>query len=144
MWYLANLDASGIEGLSALLEQRQLERTARMLGRRAIVSAEEAAALTRFHWAYERSLIDSVERFVPLANGQRAALEARLDTLEEAYGSGGEPAGATGEAARVYRRNPDPKGPMTVFGYDYLVDHSRQGARRGSRIEELSRSARGR
>ena len=122
-WYLANLDASGIEGLSALLERRQLERTARMLGRRAAVSAEETAALTRFHWAYERSLIDSVERFVPLANGQRAALEARLVELEAAYGSGGEPARATGEAARVYRRNPDPKGPMTVFGYDYLVDH---------------------
>lgn len=122
-WYLANLDASGIEGLSALLERRQLERTARMLGRRAAVSAEEAAALTRFHWAYERSLIASVERFVPLANGQRGALEARLAALEAAYGSGGEPARATGEAARVYRRNPDPKGPMTVFGYDYLVDH---------------------
>lgn len=59
---------------------------------------------------------------MPLANGQRAALEARLAALEAAYGSGGEPARATGEAAR-YRRNPDPKGPMTVFGYDYLVDH---------------------
>ena len=132
-WYLANLDASGIEGLSALLERRQLERTARMLGRRAAVSADEAAALTRFHWGYERGLIDSVERFVPLTTGQRAVLEARLAALEAAYGSGGEPGRATGEGALVYRRNPDPKGPMTVFGYDYLVD--RLGKERAEALE---------
>jgi aminopeptidase YwaD len=122
-WYLANLDASGIDGLMALLERRQLERTARMLGRRVVMSADEATVLTRFHWAYERGVIDSVERFVPLASGHRSALEARLVALEAAYGSGGEPVRVTGEAARVYQRNPDPKGPMTVFGYDYLVDH---------------------
>jgi aminopeptidase YwaD len=122
-WYLANLDASAIDGLMALLERRQLERTARMLGRRVVMSADEATVLTRFHWAYERGVIDSVERFVPLASGPRSALEARLVALEAAYGSGGEPVRATGEAARVYQRNPEPKGPMTVFGYDYLVDH---------------------
>ena len=90
-WYLANLDASGIDGLSALLERRQLERTARMLGRRAAMPSDEAAVLTRFHWAYERGVIDSVERFASLAPGQRAALEARLAALASAYGSGGEP-----------------------------------------------------
>ena len=132
-WYLANIDASGIDGLTALLERRQLERTARMLGRRAAVPADEASALTRFHWAYERGVIDSVERFVPLTTGQRAMLEARLEALEAAYGSGGEPGRATGEGAIVYRRNPDPKGPMAVFGYDFLVD--RLGKERAKALE---------
>ena len=27
-----------------------------------------------------------------------------------------------GEAAWVYRRSPEPKGPLAVFGYDYLAD----------------------
>ncbi len=132
-WYLANLDESDIPGLSSLLERKQLERTADMVGLRAAASADESDAQTRFHWAYERGVIDSINRFVPLASEQGAALAARLRTLESAYGSGGEPTRAAAEGAPVYRRNPTPKGPMAVFGYDYLADHL--GAERAKALE---------
>jgi hypothetical protein len=121
-WYLANLDAPHIDGLVAVLERRQLERTARMLERRAHLSPEDAAAVTRGHWDYERGVIDSIARFVPQAAVPRTALETRLAALQRTYGTGGRKPPAQGEAARIYRRNPTPKGPMTVFGYDYLVD----------------------
>jgi hypothetical protein len=121
-WYLANLDAADADGLASLLERRQLERTSRMLERRARLSAEDAAATTRFHWDYERGVIDSIGRFVPQAAVQRTKLEARLAVLRRTYGSGGRPSPVSGDAARVYRRNPEPRGPMEVFGYDYLAD----------------------
>ncbi len=121
-WYLANLGAAQVDGLASLLERRQLERTSRMLKRRAGLSADDAAAVTRFHWEYERGVIDSIERFVPQAAGQRSTLGARLAVLQRTYGAGGTPMAAKGDAARVYRRNPVPKGPMVVFGYDYLAD----------------------
>jgi len=121
-WYLANLDAGGVDGLVSLLERRQLERTSRMLERRANLSAEDAAAMTRFHWDHEHGVIDSIGRFVPEAAVSRTTLEARLAVLQRAYGSGGRPLSVRGDAARVYRRNPEPKGPMVVFGYDYLAD----------------------
>lgn len=121
-WYLANLDSAHVDGLASLLERRQLERTSRMLERRAKLSADDAAAITRFHWDYERGVIDSIERFVPQAAVQRTTLEARLAVLQRTYGTGGEQRPAKGDAARVYRRNPNPKGPMVVFGYDYLAD----------------------
>lgn len=121
-WYLANLDAAHVDGLASLLERRQVERTSRMLERRAQLSADDAAAVTRFHWDYERGVIDSIGRFVPQAAVQRTMLEARLGVLQRTYGTGGERLPAKGDAARVYRRNPDPKGPMVVFGYDYLAD----------------------
>lgn len=121
-WYLANLDASNVDRLASLLERHQLERTSRMLERRAGLSADDAAAVTRFHWEYERGVVDSIERFVPQAAAQRTALESRLADLQRSYGTGGTKPPARGEAARVYIRNPAPKGPMVVFGYDYLAD----------------------
>ena len=121
-WYLANLDATRLDGLVALLDQHQLERTARMLERREGLSADDAAAVTRFHWEYERGVIDSIAPFASLTAAQRATLETRLTDLKRIYGSGSEPPPATGDAAIVYRRNPTPKGPMVGFGYDYLAD----------------------
>ncbi|MCM2310275.1 MAG: M28 family peptidase [Steroidobacteraceae bacterium] len=122
-WYLANLGAAHVDGLVSLIERRQLERTSRMLERRAKLSADDAAAINRFHWEYESGVIDSIQRFVPQAAMQRSTLEARLAVLQRTYGVGGTPLPAKGDAARVYRRKPAPKGPMVVFGYDYLVDH---------------------
>jgi hypothetical protein len=121
-WYLANLGAADMGRLASLLERRQLERTARMLERRAGLSAGDAAALMRFHWAYERGVIDSIERFMPVEAAERSKLESRLAALRHAYGDGGTQPPAKGDAARVYRRNPKPKGPMSVFGYDYVLD----------------------
>jgi len=140
-WYLANLDSAHVDGLAALLERRQLERTSRMLERRAKLSADDAAAITRFHWDYERGVIDSIERFVPQAAVQRTTLEARLAVLQRTYGTGGKQRPAEGDAARVYRRNPNPKGPMVVFGYDYLA--GRLGKDRAEALQLRRASAAG-
>ncbi|HEX7374470.1 MAG TPA: M28 family peptidase, partial [Steroidobacteraceae bacterium] len=139
-WYLANVDTGKADGLVSLLERGQLDRTSRMLARRARLSAEDAAATTRFHWEYERGVIDSIGRFVQLTPVQRGTLEARLALLERAYGSGGKPLPVTGEAARVYRRNPEPKGPMAVFGYDYLADRLGDERARGLQLLDYSTS----
>jgi aminopeptidase YwaD len=122
-WYLANLDAAATAGLATLTERHQLARTAEMLARRADLTADDAAALARFHWAYEQGVIDSVARFAPAGWVERVATEQRLHRLAEVYGPGSVTARAAGEAAVVYRRNADPKGPMSVFGYDYFTDH---------------------
>jgi hypothetical protein len=121
-WYLANLSAPD-EALFRVLSQKRLERTARMLGRKAVLPDEEAAALARFHWAYERAMLESVARFVPLDEGSRTAATQQIDGLAQLYGDGGEAPVAQGAVAVVYRRGATPKGPMVVFGYDYLVDH---------------------
>ncbi len=122
-WYLANLGEEQVDGLLQLLEQGRLERTARMLARRAALPGDESAAYTRFHWSYERELVDSIERFVPLTAQQRARAAHELDTLADLYGGGGEVPPVQGTGAVVYRRMNEPRGPMSVFGYDYLEDH---------------------
>ncbi len=35
---------------------------------------------------------------------------------------------AKGEGAVIYRRHGEPRGPMTVFGYDYFADHAKAAA----------------
>lgn len=121
-WYLANLGPSQAPALVELIERGQLERTAQMLRRRGSLAADEADVLSRFHWQYERGVIDSVARFVALTDAQQRRLHERIDALARLYGSGGVAPRAAGTGAVVYRRNPDLKGPLEDFSYEYLVD----------------------
>ncbi|HEX9636594.1 MAG TPA: M28 family peptidase [Acidobacteriota bacterium] len=129
---LAGLRAEQAGELWSLLEAASLARTATILGRRAGLPAEEALNLTRFHCSYERAQLDSIGRFVhvPEAVGAEAA---RFYAGLEALVGGSEPAPAPrGEGALVFRRRPEPKGPLAVFGYDYLAD--RYGPERAQQL----------
>ncbi len=122
-WYLANLDGADTDDLLGVVNQQRLVRAARMLGRAATLDSGEAAVLQRFHWAYERELADSIGRFATLTPAQRSATARQIAELSRLYGDGGVAPESRGAAASVYTRNEQPKGPMSVFGYDYLVDH---------------------
>ncbi len=122
-WYLANLATADTGQLLGVLDQKRLVRTARMLGRSNALPRDEAAVLQRFHWAYERELVESVGRFAALTSAQRSAVARQIEELARLYGDGGMAPNSLGATAIVYWRNENPKGPMSVFGYDYLVDH---------------------
>jgi hypothetical protein len=121
-WYLANLGMPEAPGLIDLVERGQLERTADMLRRRATRAPAEADVLSRFHWQYERGVIASIDRWVPLRPEQRRRLEERIDALADTYGTGGAAPRPTGAGAVVYRRNPALKGPMVDFSYEFVAD----------------------
>src|SRR5262249_34893798 len=106
-----------------VLQAQSLRRTARMLERRAALEPVDAANLTRFHFRYERSLIDSMERFFKVPDDVRSQAEVFFANLEKLAGESGSDAPPLGDGAVVFHRNPDVKGQMTVFGYDYLTDH---------------------
>jgi aminopeptidase YwaD len=121
-WFLANLTADDLPALTALLERQTLRRTAVMLERRGELAPAEQGALETLHTTYERGMLDSLERWLTVPAATRAARQRFLEQLAPLSTSGRssakrEPPGV------VYVRNAEPKGPMTVFGYDYLVDH---------------------
>src|SRR4051812_38592955 len=60
--------------------------------------------------------------FIGAASGYVLANSSRSDWTSRPAADG--PPGA-GPAGLVYRRKPEPKGPMTVFGYDYFADHAK-------------------
>jgi hypothetical protein len=122
-WYLANLAGADTDQLLGVINQKRLVRTARMLGRGNTLRGDEVAVLQRFHWAYERELVESIGRFAALTGEQRNAVARQIDELARLYGDGGVVPDSRGTTAIVYKRNENPKGPMSVFGYDYLADH---------------------
>jgi hypothetical protein len=128
-WYLANLrtDPGAQPKLLALLEERSLARAAKTWARRAGLSPQDAAALLRFDAWSERQLFASVDRFATLDAASQAEiarfLAARAALLEGLFGKLPSPEKTAGDAALVYRRNPAVRGPMSVFGSDYLADH---------------------
>jgi hypothetical protein len=120
-WFLANLAAADLPALTALLERQTLQRTAVLMERRAGLAAAEQVALDQLHTFYERGVLDSLNRWFAVPAATRAARERFLKQV----GTLVPPARAPAErstAGVVYVRNAEPKGPMSVFGYDYLVD----------------------
>ncbi len=122
-YFLANLTSNDASTLWMLLKSHALGRTATMLQRRAELSAEEADNLTRFHLRYERAVIESMQNFLSLPATVRRQARTFFTELERLVGRVGKPKSARGQAAVVYRRNAKVKGPLSVFGYDYLADH---------------------
>ncbi len=131
---LADLDPEGAAAVLPLLRAATLRRLATLVERRAAVPAEEAAALTRFWAWHERELHASLERFV---GGGADAEDARfLAECEKLLGSVPAAPAPDGDGALVFRRQPSPRGPMSVFGYDYL--QARLGAEKHDALALLA------
>jgi hypothetical protein len=119
---LAEAVPARADALWAVMQRASLRRTARTLGRREGLAAEDAAALTRFHLWHEKALAESLSRFVTPAPGLRRQIDAHLAAAAALLGPLPPPTPAGDEGAWVYRRGPEPKGPMSAFGYDYFDD----------------------
>jgi len=127
-WYLADLDSSQVPALWEVIRRGSLERTATALARadrlRAMGESAEADNLLRFHFAQEGAVVESINRFAAVPPGVRKSADENLANLRRLVGIS--ETKTAGTADIVYRRAPDPKGPMTVFGYDYFQDHIAQ------------------
>jgi tetratricopeptide (TPR) repeat protein len=129
---LAGLDADGMPAVWEIVRRRILERTAAALGRAAELGGEgsaEAENLLRHHFERERAVMPSAARFGRVPPALLAEAAALVDGLE-ALASGGTEAVDSGAAAAaadgygtVLERTGEPVGPLSVFGYDWLLDH---------------------
>jgi aminopeptidase YwaD len=113
---LANLRASDLPALTRLHEQAAVRRAALALERRAGLPAAESDAVTRFALAYEESVSASIARYL----GLPAPASTLMATLRQILGPPAPRGSGPPESARIFRRNPEVKGPAQVFGYDYL------------------------
>jgi aminopeptidase YwaD len=120
---LANAGPADADALWRVVAGRALRRAALTLDRRAGLPAPEAAALTRQALAYERAVLASFSRFLALPVATQREAEGFLARLTALLGDPGPAPAAAGDGALVLRRNPEVKGTMSVFGYDYLGDH---------------------
>jgi len=122
-YFLASMTPDDVAAIWQTIRANSLRRAATMLRRRAALSPAEAASLTRFQLHYERALLDSIERFVPVPAALHAEAARFFGTLETLVGALAATAPADGEGQVIFQRNPEVKGPMSVFSYDYFTDH---------------------
>ncbi|MDB4910685.1 MAG: hypothetical protein JWO39_1508 [Gemmatimonadetes bacterium] len=128
--FLANMKSSDVPALWTTMQSATLQRSAKMLARRSKLTPPEAATYTREYLASERAAFESIAGFAAVPDSVRRSADVFYARLAAMVGaSEGTPlAAATGDASRVYARNAAVSGPMIVFGYDYLADHTRGGA----------------
>lgn len=118
-WVLANLEPGDATAVLEVVRPLSLERMAAMERRRQ--RAAEPATLARFQLWHERTLMESLARFFPLTPDVERGIESWTERLEAV--AGGPPAAApkaAGDGAIVFARAPEPRGPMSGFGYDYF------------------------
>jgi aminopeptidase YwaD len=123
--FLANLKASDVAPLWAAMESASLRRAATMLDRRVTLSPADGAALTRSFLSQQHEAFESIATFVPIPDSVRLAATRFFQRLEALTGAPEAAPPATGEGGVVFARNAAVAGPMVVFGYDYLADHTR-------------------
>jgi hypothetical protein len=126
--FLANLKSSDVAALWAAMEPSSLRRAATMLDRRATLSPADGAALTRAFISEQHEAFESIATFAAIPDSVRSAATAFFQRLEAVTGRPEALVPPTGAEAVVFTRNAAVSGPMVVFGYDYLADHTKNHA----------------
>lgn len=134
-YFLAGMGAKDAPEVLHLVERRSLVRWGTILSRRTILGIGDWLAQTVVIQKYEHELVESLSAFTPidapLRNEDSQFAQSRSELLFASY-PGHTMALSIPDGVNVndleswkivFTRSANPKGPMTVFGYDYLSAH---------------------
>jgi aminopeptidase YwaD len=124
-YFLASMGTDDVPAVRRAVKAGSLRRTARMDDRIEGLSPDEAENLKRYNDYYERAVNTSIAWFAPISTSE--ITERRVNRTPGTF---------AGDSALVFVRNSRLKGPMSVFGYNYLDD--KLGAERASALKLLS------
>lgn len=124
-YYLAQMSTpDDAAAVLAAIAPRRMTRIAALARRRTELPEEEIANLVGFFVNTELAIVKSINRFVPGSVDEQAPLEDFLLGLAASLGGTGTDR-SKGDGALVFRRNPEIRGTMEAFGYNYFDDHCR-------------------
>jgi aminopeptidase YwaD len=122
-YFLASMKPSDLNEVVRATDAGKFRRMARYLERMKDIDTSEVATYLEYSEAYEGAVAASTRDFVPgRVNGTAGGLWIRTTPQDAPYDT-------------VYCRKSEPRGPVSVFGYDYLQD--KLGADRVSRLKLL-------
>jgi hypothetical protein len=124
-YFLAVLNENSAREVLSSAEAFRLQRGTETELRAKQVTFTEAQNLARQYLDEEIELANSIKKIVPSSTTvSEIAFEGTIPLkLSEGYKRPNPP--RTGEASQKFSRNNQPKGPLTVFGYDYFADHAK-------------------
>jgi hypothetical protein len=121
-YFLANITASDSDAVWRSIQSRGLRRTALMLERRQGLTTEEGLNLVRFYSWYERNVFDSMSKFFVVSSSVQKEAALVFTTQQKQLADLLGPTAAQGDGRLIFKRNPEIKGTMGAFGYDYFTD----------------------
>jgi hypothetical protein len=114
-----------VPAVRRVVKAGSLRRAARLHDRIQEVSPDDAENLKRYNRYFESAVSASLARFAPISTA--GLTETPINRTPGTF---------TGDSALVFVRNSRLKGPMSVFGYNYLTD--KLGAERAGALKLLS------
>ncbi len=121
-YFLANLDADSADEVAIFILSRSLHRAIRSNTTGTDAASIDGTNQMRFYQWYERTLIESMGRFFEIPSSVREKL-SKISALQSTVSGEKAPETvATGDGRLVFSRNPEIKGTMGAFGYDYFTD----------------------
>jgi aminopeptidase YwaD len=125
-YFLAQMNDHDVQGVLGLLQTRALRDAELMRLRRAQLNECDGGEISRFELSQMRPLVESIRRFTLDAQNLREPYFARIhDNIQRnSDGMCAYTMMFVGGFPSTYRRKSNPKGPLTVFGYDYFADHA--------------------
>jgi len=134
-YFLANASAADAESAWSAIRNRSVRRLALMLDRRSSLSSVESMNMTLFHYEYERKLFDSMRSFFVIPAGVRSEAKFLFENNIDTAGGYAPPPLPHPDYRTVFKRNPDIKGTMGAFGYNYFSD--KYGAEKAAAVRLL-------
>ena len=120
---LANIDNSNLPSLIDLMKRGVLTRASAMLNNGQSVSPDDQENMKYYFWLHEMEAFTSLKQYATISPDMEVDYNKYLSNLKLSVGKGKPTIIQNKNAEIIYVRNSQPKGPMTVFGYDYFTDH---------------------
>jgi aminopeptidase YwaD len=115
-YFLATLTNKDYRDVLSVMMQGLSERVMVFERRLREVPDENRETVHRVFAQYDGKLSQSINEFAGRPNGAHVVPNDAQN---------GSPVKASGDGALVFSRKTEPKGPLTVFGYDYFEDHAK-------------------
>jgi aminopeptidase YwaD len=122
-YYLADFGAKDLPLLIDLMKRQVLKRSSQMLQYSDELSLEEGENMKHYFWVHEIERFSSILPYANLPSNLKFDYSEFIENLKRTLGQGKKLILTHDKASVVYKRNSDVKGPMSVFGYDYFIDH---------------------
>lgn len=123
-YFLAGFGSDDLPAVFSLLEEESLRLAQQIKSQRRQLNGCDGGELQRFQQSYIRPLASSVSRFDVSTDKTVPTLAKMVQNIDR---NGEGMCGyvvAGGGVEEVYRRTPNVKGPLSVFGYDYFAGHA--------------------
>src|SRR6266852_3964807 len=123
----ADMPKDHVPGLIALLSEHRLSDFQELLHRCESLSAVDCGEMTRPFVGQEMAKVDSIQVFATVPPDWRQMEWVHTTALETHLLSGRAVRTEIllGDYGKLWERKVQPKGPLTVFGYDYFAEHAK-------------------